>query len=421
MGKEGQSPKLRNVLIDISANVAFTDGGDSVTKIIAEIMGQSIPEIVLGNVCRYCGPELTRAAKKELQGKVLNRILKHPNLDVTAPYNKDYRGALGIPKRYNKSKIKNYFKKALTIQVSACGYGSKTIASSAIIAGGDVAGSLRAARRASSAQSISVYIKRLVQEAYKATSFRTGGRKRVGKRNWLIEANTGKPKNNGWGVFPGPGESLEKLDRRRRSDVQTNDSSQPNFDRYSRSGTHIMVRGRQYDPNDWRPEPDVSNVIEKIMIANLPKVLKAAEKAVPGCLRRIKAKMQKDAQRIANKRLAKVNKLAIQIKGGRGGQAEKVLKSTAENTGSLANLAVSGETTEGLNVQIAEQVVAKGLSLLKKIDFDVSAVRNLILSQTQQVQGNALSYEAALAAVKDQLQQALPNLAQFEKSLRGKK
>ena len=374
--------KLRNVLIDVSANVAFTDGGDAVTKMIAQVMQESIPEAVLQNICKYCGPTLTRAAQKEMHGKLLNRILKHPNLDVTAAYNKNYRGALGIPKRYNKTKIKNYFKEALTVEVSACGYGERAFARSIKV--GTRAGSaaravsLTAARKQSTAKSISVYIKKLVKEAYKETAFRTGGRKRVAMRNWLIEADTGNPKNSGWGVFPGPGESLEFLDRRKRSDVQTNNSSQPNFSRYSRSGTHIMVRGRQYDPNDWRPEPDVSNVIEKIIIAGLPRVLRAAEKAVPQCLNRIKARLGKDAERIAKKRLSKENKLAFQIKGG--GEAGQKALSNLKAAPNQRYEAVESSDIEDINIERSLQEIAIET---KKTTIQLRTEINAILKVSQ--------------------------------------
>ena len=84
MAKRGaeRPPKdrVRDILIDISASVVVLDGGDPVTKAIAAVIGQSVPEIVLPNICKYCGPALSRAATKYTFQYVLPKITKHPNI-----------------------------------------------------------------------------------------------------------------------------------------------------------------------------------------------------------------------------------------------------------------------------------------------------------------------------------------------------
>ena len=299
MAKRGaeRPPKdrVRDILIDISASVVVLDGGDPVTKAIAAVIGQSVPEIVLPNICKYCGPALSRAATKYTFQYVLPKITKHPNINVMANESVYYRGALGIPKRFNYKKIRNFFKKALTMEVTACGYSPGKLLGSAAKRTKKGAAALVETRKASTATAFKTQVKNFVNKAYRETSFRTGGRRRY-RRNWLIEADTGKPGISGYSVFPGVGETLEDL----------GPSKVGSLGYYSRSGTHIMIKGGSYDPNDWRPNPSESNVIEKIIIQKLPRILAAAERALPGCLKRIKARMQKDAQRIAQRRLAEI-------------------------------------------------------------------------------------------------------------------
>jgi hypothetical protein len=304
MAKRGQErpPKdrVRDILIDISSSASIQDGG-FVTNTLAAVLGITIPEIILANVCRYCGPILTRRANTYIRSQILTKIRKHPNINFSEDVY--YRGALGIPKRFNKDNFKKLLYKALTIEVTACGYvASPTLGRAARatkIKGPTALASYRNAN-ATSVQELKADLKSIVEKLYQETSFRVGARKRTGKRNWLYEADTGKTDVGGYSVFPGPGEGVlnEQQD-------YTSSTGRKNL-RYSRSGTHIMISGGDYNPNEWRPNPGETNVIENIFIRRLPGLIKSVQTTgLKACLNKIKSRLGKQVERQAKVRLSR--------------------------------------------------------------------------------------------------------------------
>jgi hypothetical protein len=76
--------------------------------------------------------------------------------------------------------------------------------------------------------------------------------------------------------------------------------------RYSRSGTHIMISGGEYNPNEWRPNPGETNVIENIFIRRLPGLIKSVQTTgLKACLNKIKSRLGKQAERQAKVRLSR--------------------------------------------------------------------------------------------------------------------
>jgi hypothetical protein len=135
---------------------------------------------------------------------------------------------------------------------------------------------------------------KIVNKAYDFSSFRIGdGKKSKGRRrNWLYEANTGETKVNGYSVFPGVGEDPR------------------DFVEYSRTGSHIMRKGGDYEPNEWRPEPSFDDVIQTVVVENIPNIILAAKdpRVIRRCLRRTKQKRDTDTARYARKNLRKKRK-----------------------------------------------------------------------------------------------------------------
>lgn len=138
---------------------------------------------------------------------------------------------------------------------------------------------------------------KIVKDAYDLSAFRIGKGQTSGgrRRKWLYEANTGETKVKGYSVFPGPGDPPK------------------DFVDYSRTGTHIMVKGGSYDPEDWRPKPGVDDVIQGIVVKHIPGIIKAAKSksVISRCLRRSKQQRDKDTKRYANRAIRKARDRAM--------------------------------------------------------------------------------------------------------------
>lgn len=280
-----------NIRIDLDIKAAANDS--LIKNVVGAIFGsKEIKQSILTNVCKLCSPRMTKAANKYISQYVLPKITKHPNIDFTRPENVDYRGALGIPKRFNYAKLRAYFKKAYFIRVTACG---------------------------SSGSSISLIeskIRDIAEKAYQQTSFRTGGRKNVGRRFWLEEADLGITEvSSAFQVFPFPGETFEDFS---------------SINKYSRSGTHIMIQGGSYDPNEWRPAPEAESIIENTFKKYLPNIERAAIKTVPSCLKQVKKNLQLAlirAQRSLQNRAKTISGLGASA----GADVSQDFKSTNQN------------------------------------------------------------------------------------------
>lgn len=252
-----------NIKIDIDVKSAATNA--EIRKAIAGIFGsREIKDSILRNVCKLCSPRMSKAANEFISRYVLPKITKHPNIDFTKPENVDYRGALGIPKRFSYQKLRRYFNKAYYLKVTACGSSGTAVSF------------------------VEAKIKEIAEASYRYSGFKLGGRKRVKRRLWLKEADLGiTDVASGFQVFPGPGETLEDL----------GPAESGSFGKYSRSGTHIMIPGGYYDPNEWRPEPEAEGIIESTFRKYLPNIERAALRAVPPCVKQVKKNLALAIQR----------------------------------------------------------------------------------------------------------------------------
>jgi|688.fasta_scaffold110093_4 hypothetical protein len=394
MAKRGQErpPKdrVRDILIDISSSTSIQNGG-FVTNTLAAILGITIPEIILGNICRYCGPVLTRRANTYIRSQILTKIRKHPNINFSEDIY--YRGALGIPKRFNKDNFKKLLYKALTVEVTACGYLSDSKigrAARRTVGGVESLASYRE-ENATSVKELKANLKSIVKKLYEETSFKVGGRKRTGKRNWLYEADTGKTKVDGFSVFPGPGEGLI-------NGVQSYTSSNTGntLSRYSRSGTHIMISGGDYNPNEWRPNPEETNVIENIFVRRLPGLIKSVQTTgLKACLNKIKSRLKKQAERQAKLRLSAVlgrqGGGSISVRKKDISSANTVISQDSEQINAIK--AIESSDVSNLNIQASINQIL-GTKKFTKIQLDVFIERG---------KGLGLTVQQTLATIKEGL------------------
>ena len=311
-----------NIKIDIDVKSAATSA--EIKKAISGIFGsKEIKDSILRNVCKLCSPRMSKAANKYISRYVLPKITKHPNIDFTKPENVDYRGALGIPKRFNYQKLRRYFNKAYYLNVTACGSSGTSISF------------------------VEAKIKEIAEASYRYTSFKTGGRKRVSKRFWLKEADLGVTDvASGFQVFPGPGETLEDL----------GPSESGSFGKYSRSGTHIMIPGGYYDPNEWRPEPEAEGIIESTFKKYLPNIERAALRAVPPCIKQVKRNLALAIQRAQKSLQSKAKTIGGLGSGAPGSDASYDARSSNQQKTAGFDTEVDDLANKVANVSFEEQL-----------------------------------------------------------------
>ena len=246
----------------------------------ATIFQGAVAAAVLNNICKYCGASMTKAANLYIKRNVIPKIVRHPNLDFRK--NKNLRGALGVPKRYNYQKVEKYLLRVLVLEVTACGKNVdlfkqlKSQARDSASARKDVNLQIKSgdAFRKNRDVYLTNNLDKFAEKAYRETSFRTGGQRNIVQRDWLREADLGETDVSGYDVY----------------ELREEDKSAEKI-RYSRSGTHIMIESdNSYDPNEWRPNPGETHIIQKTFLKMLPDIVDRVRKTIPKCLRRLKAK-----------------------------------------------------------------------------------------------------------------------------------
>ena len=110
----------RDVLIDIEAAYNIDDPSNALGAFSGLFQGIAGARI-LNNLCKYCNRAMTKAANTYIKNTILKNIFrKNKNIAWKAAGNEEYRGALGIPKRYSYAKFEAWLTAALVVEVRAC-------------------------------------------------------------------------------------------------------------------------------------------------------------------------------------------------------------------------------------------------------------------------------------------------------------
>jgi len=320
--------------IDLSGFLAVDDPNPFFQAILDKLR-EKIPEAVISNLCKYCQPAMTKAVNKYVNRFVVSAvsggILAHPNFNLEkAP--KDYLGALGIPKRYNRKTLLKYLRRAVRVDVQACGaQASRTLIKAARRTKGG-AEALRTFTKQSAPSTITTLkLDEITKLAYKETGFRAGvdGKYRTKtddrgsyKRLWLKEADTGETDVSGWDVFPGKGEGLGNFRGTNKS---------------SRSGTHIMIRSeKSYDPNEWRPSPGENFIIKSVFLSKIPGMQNAAIRAAIDCIKKRKRQISDSTQKAVTKGISTSKKISTASIQGDVGSDQRGERSGGESAEDVA-------------------------------------------------------------------------------------
>ena len=338
--------KTFNMEVSIDTKLFISDPSNLKTVLSGIFNEKVIKESIHTNICNFCSPFLTRAARKYINNYIIPKITKHPNIDYTKPESVDYRGALGVPSRLKYKRLRAFLKKSYQLKVTACPNESGTTLSF-----------------------IKYKVKEIAEQAYKVSTFRTGNNKGTGSpfRDWLREADTGEPKLENFHVL-----SLAEAGN-------TSSGRKP----YSRTGTHVMVEGGSYDPDDWRPLPQEKHIIENVFLTKLPLIQKAILRAMPQCIRRIKKQLLDAILRRAKSQQGKAKTVGGEVVAQ---QADSRSSQGAEGVESADFVkAVSSASYEGQLKAIADET-----------GKDISTVRAQIIQQSKLFGKSPEAYLGAL-------------------------
>lgn len=367
--KPKKPKKTRDVLLNISAALNV-DGQQLAGELgrFATIFQGAVAAAVLNNMCKYCGASMTKAANIYIKRNVIPKIVRNPNLDFRK--DKNLRGALGVPKRYNYKKVEKYLLRVLVLEVTACGKNVdlfknlKSQARSDAKARKDT--NLQIKSGEAFARNRDVYLTnnldKFAEKAYRETSFRTGGQRNIGRRDWLREADLGETDVSGYDVY----------------ELREEDKSAETH--YSRSGTHIMIEStNSYDPNEWRPKPGETHIIQKTFLEMIPDIVDRVRKTIPKCLRRLKPKIKVDVA--ANVAAA----------------TPKAKKRNVSNT-DILDIAAANKVASFDNKTVKGEDLSEAQVILSLIDTDFDAAIARLAENAQQSVKNFTNFAAKLAS-----------------------
>ena len=367
--KPKKPKKHRDVSLNISA-VLNIDGQELAGELgrFANILQGVAAAAVLNNICKYCGASMTKAANIYIKRNVIPKIVRNPNLDFRK--NKNLRGALGVPERYNYQKVEKYLSRVLVLEVTACGKNVdlfkqlKSQARSDAKARKDT--NLKIKSGTAFAGNRDVYLTnnldKFAEKAYRETSFRTGGQRNIGRRDWLREADLGETDVSGYDVY----------------ELREEDKSAETH--YSRSGTHIMIEStNSYDPNEWRPKPGETHIIQKTFLEMIPGIVDRVRKTIPKCLRRLKPKIKVDVA--ANVAAA----------------TPKAKKKNVSNT-DIVNIAAANKVASFDNKTVKGEDLSEAQVILSLIDTDFDAAIARLAENAQKSVKNFTNFAAKLAS-----------------------
>jgi hypothetical protein len=350
--KPKKPKKPRDVLINISTYLNM-DGEQLNGELsrFATIFQGAVAAAVLNNICKYCGASMTKAANIYIKRNVIPKIVRHPNLDFRK--NKNLRGALGVPLRYNYKKVEKYLLRVLVLEVTACGknvdlfkYLKKQSRSDA---GARKTNNQLIKSGKAFEKNKDVYLTnnldKFAEKAYRETSFRTGGQRNIGRRDWLREADLGETDVSGYDVY----------------ELREEDKSAETH--YSRSGTHIMIDStHSYDPNEWRPNPGETHIIRKKFLEMIPDIVDRVRKTIPTCLRRLKAKVKAEVVANAEAATPKAKKKNI--------TSSKIVDNASGIDAAKGVKASNSDLDQGSNTSDINAILATA-----EINFDAALVR----------------------------------------------
>ena len=368
--KPKKQKKTRDLLLNISAALNV-DGQQLAGELgrFATIFQGAVAAAVLNNICKYCGASMTKAANIYIKRNVIPKIVRHPNLDFRK--NKNLRGALGVPERYNYKKVEKYLLRVLVLEVTACGKNVDLFkylkGQSRSDAKARKDNNLQIKSGKAFAGNRDVYLTnnldKFAEKAYRETSFRTGGQRNIGRRDWLREADLGETDVSGYDVY----------------ELREEDKSAEKI-RYSRSGTHIMIESdNSYDPNEWRPKPGETHIIQKTFLEMIPGIVDRVRKTIPKCLRRLKPKIKVDVA--ANVAAA----------------TPKAKKRNVSNT-DIVDIAAANKVASFDNKTVKGEDLSEAQVILSLIDTDFDAAIVRLAENAQQSVKNFTNFAAKLAS-----------------------
>ena len=365
-----KKPKKVDLRVNLSA-ILNTDSGQVAGEFgrFANILQGVVAAAVLNNICKYCGASMTKAANIYIKRNVIPKIVRHPNLDFRK--NKNLRGALGVPERYNYKKVEKYLLRVLVLEVTACGKNVDLFkylkGQSRSDAKARKDNNLQIKSGKAFAGNRDVYLTnnldKFAEKAYRETSFRTGGQRNIGRRDWLREADLGETDVSGYDVY----------------ELREEDKSAEKI-RYSRSGTHIMIESdNSYDPNEWRPKPGETHIIQKTFLEMIPGIVDRVRKTIPKCLRRLKPKIKVDVA--ANVAAA----------------TPKAKKRNVSNT-DIVDIAAANKVASFDNKTVKGEDLSEAQVILSLIDTDFDAAIVRLAENAQQSVKNFTNFAAKLAS-----------------------
>ena len=358
-----KKPKKFDLRVNLSA-ILNTDSGQVAGELgrFANILQGVVAAAVLNNICKYCGASMTKAANIYIKRNVIPKIVRHPNLDFRK--NKNLRGALGVPERYNYKKVEKYLLRVLVLEVTACGKNVDLFkylkGQSRSDAKARKDNNLQIKSGTAFAGNRDVYLTnnldKFAEKAYRETSFRTGGQRNIGQRDWLREADLGETDVSGYDVY----------------ELREEDKSAETH--YSRSGTHIMIEStNSYDPNEWRPNPGETHIIQKTFLKMLPDIVDRVRKTIPKCLRRLKPKIKVAAA------------------------TPKAKKKNVSNT-DIVNIAAANKVASFDNKTVKGEDLSEAQVILSLIDTDFDAAIARLAENAQKSVKNFTNFAAKLAS-----------------------
>ena len=364
-----KKPKKVDLRVNLSA-ILNTDSGQVAGEFgrFANILQGVVAAAVLNNICKYCGASMTKAANIYIKRNVIPKIVRHPNLDFRK--NKNLRGALGVPERYNYKKVEKYLLRVLVLEVTACGKNVDLFkylkGQSRSDAKARKDNNLQIKSGKAFAGNRDVYLTnnldKFAEKAYRETSFRTGGQRNIGRRDWLREADLGETDVSGYDVY----------------ELREEDKSAETH--YSRSGTHIMIEStNSYDPNEWRPKPGETHIIQKTFLEMIPGIVDRVRKTIPKCLRRLKPKIKVDVA--ANVAAA----------------TPKAKKRNVSNT-DIVDIAAANKVASFDNKTVKGEDLSEAQVILSLIDTDFDAAIVRLAENAQQSVKNFTNFAAKLAS-----------------------
>ena len=134
-----------------------------------------------------------------------------------------------------------------------------------------------------------------------------------------------------------------------------------------------------YDPNEWRPKPGETHIIQKTFLEMIPGIVDRVRKTIPKCLRRLKPKIKVDVA--ANVAAA----------------TPKAKKKNVSNT-DIVNIAAANKVASFDNKTVKGEDLSEAQVILSLIDTDFDAAIARLAENAQKSVKNFTNFAAKLAS-----------------------